>query len=197
MTPEQLANLQARASRPRRTVPVVLDGDLAQRIEALLDEIEELSAPTDGGDKRLGTKAKAPTPRLAEAKSELDALYQQAEGSTLFIVLEGLQGTVWRAMIPQYKVPKDDETRSPWGPEGVDRIAMEEPLIRACVIGHRATHDADEILPLPAETLDWLLDFATTSQKETLFLAGWVCSRADDAVPLRRTRSQTPSSASA
>lgn len=191
MTPEQLKELQARATRPRRTVPIVCDGDLAQRIDALQAEIDDLA---DQPDKRLASKGKAAADKLA---GELDALYEKAAASTLHVVLEGLQDTVFRALVAQHKVAKDDKERTPWGPDSVDRLAMEEPLIRACVIGHRESLDAEEIHPLPAETLDWLIGFTQLAQKETLFLAAWSACRGDDAVPLRRPRSQTPSSASA
>lgn len=194
MTPDQLKDLQARASRPRRTVPVVCDGDLAQRIDALQAEMDEL-VPPEQADKRLASKPKPA--RVAEATAELDALYERAAASTLYVVLEGLQDTVFRALVAQHKVLKDDKDRTPWGPDGVDRFAMEEPLIRACVVGHRESLEAEELHPLPAATLDWLLGFTQLAQKETLFLAAWSACRGDDAVPLRRARSQTPSSASA
>lgn len=197
MTPDQLKTLQARASRPRRTVPVVCDGDLAQRIDVLQSEIDALTNPPEQADKRLATKAKAANPRIAEATAELDALYEAAEASTLYVVLEGLQGTVFRSLVAQHKVPKDDPERTPWGPDAVDRLTMEEPLMRACIIGHRDSLEAGEIHPLDAGTVDWLLDFAQLAQRETLFLAAWFVCRGDDAVPLRPARSQTPSSASA
>lgn len=190
MTPEQLRALQARATRPRRTVPVVCDGDLGQRIEVLLAEVEELANPTPSPDARLGSKAKTTHPRVAEVNAELDALYEQARGSTLYVVLEGLAGTPWRALVAQHPVQKDEAGNvaaadKPWG---VDRAAIEEPLIRACVIGQRDAFDADEIRPLPAETLDWLLDWMTVHQREALFITAWTLCRGDDAVPLRRAR---------
>jgi hypothetical protein len=76
-------------------------------------------------------------------------------------------------------------------------MTMEEPLIRACVVGHRATADAEAVDELDDETLDWLLDFCSVEQKENLFIAAWASCRGPDAVPLRRPRSTTPRSDSA
>ena len=73
MTPDQLAAIKASATRPRRTVPIVLDGDLAEKIRVLLfeQEIGEASA----NDKRLASKVRK---RAAEIDAELDQLYAQA-----------------------------------------------------------------------------------------------------------------------
>lgn len=190
MTPEQLAQLQARATRPRRTVPVVCNGDLAQKIDALQADLAGLER-ANIVDRRLGTKGN--DAQAAQLEAEIDALYEQAEADTLLVVVEGMDGTAWRALVAQYPPLKPAEgEEKPTGFDSVcDRVAMEEPLIRACVIGHRADPDA-EVDPLPEETLDWLLGFATVEQKETLFIAAWAVCRGGDAVPLRRRPSTTP-----
>ena len=192
MTPERLAQLQARATRPRRTVPVVCNGDLAQRIDALQDDLAALERPAL--DRRLGSKSY--DAQAAQLEAEIDALYVQAEADTVLVVVEGMDGTAWRALIGQYPPLKPAEgEEKPTGFDSVcDRVAMEEPLIRACVVGHRADPDAD-VDPLPADTLDWLLSFATVEQRESLFVASWAVCRGDDAVPLRRRRSTTQVSA--
>lgn len=190
MTPERLAELQARASRPRRTVPVVCNGDLAQRIDALQAELAAIDTRAEL-DRRLGRRAG--TSQTAELEAQIDDLYEQAESDTLLFVVEGLEGTAWRALLAAYPPkPTPEGADKPTGVEAMcDREAMEEPLIRAAVIGMRADVDAKEVDPLPAGTLDWLLGFATVEQRETLWLAAWNCSRGDDAVPLRRRRSTT------
>jgi hypothetical protein len=189
VTPEQLADLQARATRPRRTVPVVCNGELAQKIAALQDDLAELDR-RQVADRRLGSKSD--TARAAALNAELDALYAQAEADTLLVVVEGMDGIAWRALLAQYPPRKLAEGEEP--ASGFDRLcdrpAFEEPLIRASVIGHRATLDG-EILPLPDDTLDWLIGFVTVEQRDTLFVAAWACNRVDDAVPLRRRPSTT------
>lgn len=197
MTPERLAELQARASRPRRTVPVVCDGDLAQRIDALQDDLAALDR-AQFADRRLGTRSNAA--QVTELEAQLDALYEQAEADTLLVVLEGMEGTAWRALKAQYPPRKPAEGEEP--PTGYDalcdREAMEEPLIRACVIGQRATPDlSSPVEELPDGTLDWLFGFMTVEQRESLFVTAWAVCRGDDAVPLRRRRSTTPASVDA
>lgn len=192
MTPEQLATLQARATRPRRTVPVVCNGELAQAIAALQDDLAELDR-RQVADRRLGSKSG--DARTAEINAELDALYAQAEADTILVVVEGMEATPWRALLAQYpplKLAEGEEPRSGFD-RLCDRVAMEEPLLRASVIGHRATLDG-EVMDLPDETLDWLIGFVTDEQRDTLFVAAWACNRVDDAVPLRRRRSTTPRS---
>lgn len=190
MTPEQLADLQARASRPRRTVPVVCNGDLAQKINGLQDELAELDR-RELLDRRLGSRGG--DARAEAINAQLDDLYEQAKADTLLVVLEGLEGTAWRALLGQYPPRKAGEGEEK--PTGFDalcnRETMEEPLIRASVIGHKADVDDVEILPLPDDTLDWLLGFVNVEQRDTLFVAAWACNRVDDAVPLRRRPSTT------
>lgn len=209
MTPERLAELQARASRPRRTVPVVCNGELAQRIDALQADLAAADTQA-AGDRRLGSRGVAS--QAAEMEAQLDDLYQQAEDDTLLLVVEGLEGTTWRALLAAHppKPAVEGEAKPPGWAGAVDalcdRESMEEPLIRLATIGMRATVDAKELDPLPDGTLDWLLGFpgddqrepvpgfASVEQRETLFLAAWNCSRGDDAVPLRRRRSTTTTS---
>lgn len=194
MTPEQLADLKARASRPRRTVPVVCNGDLAQKIAALQDDLAELDRQA-AGDRRLGSRSG--DAREANINAELDALYEQAEADTVLVVMEGMEGIAWRALLAQYppRKPAEGEDK-PTGFDSVcDREAMEEPLIRASIIGHKATVDDDGILPLDDDTVDWLIGFVNAEQRDTLFIAAWTCNRVDDAVPLRRRPSTTRTSA--
>jgi hypothetical protein len=190
VTPERLAELQARATRPRRTVPVVCNGDLAQRIDATQAELLALDAEDAAPNRRLSTRSAAS--RATELEAELDALYAQAEDDTLLVVVEGMDGTAWRALLGQYPPRARAEGEPPaLGFDSVcDRFAMEEPLIRACVVGFRADQDA-EVQPLPGGTLDWLIGFVTAEQRDTLFVASWAVCRGDDAVPLRQRRSTT------
>ena len=191
MTPERLAELRSRASRPRRTVPIVCNGDLAERIDNAQDELLSLDRAATGG--RLASKSNSAT--AAALEKQLDDLYVQAEADTLLLVVEGLEGTVWRALIAQYPPTPGEDGKPRGGYDAFcDREAFEEPLIRAATIGMRATVDAENVAPLPDGTLDWFFGFATALQRETLFIAAWVCSRGDDAVPLRRRRSTTRSS---
>ena len=202
MTPEQLAELKARASRPRRTVPIVCNGDLAEQIQSLTDELVGLDRPAN--DRRLSSKSNAA--KVTDLEAQLDELYERAAGDTLLIVVEGLPGTDWRALLAQHPPRLDGDGKSLPGwdtTHRVNRESLEEPLIRAAVIGQRSTVDSPDVEALPDGTLDWLLGrteppaqeaFATIEQRESLFLAAWNAGRGDDAVPLRRRRSTTPTS---
>lgn len=207
MTPEQLKEMRDRAARPRLTVPIVLDGDLAQRIDDLHAELEQLADAPAAIDTRLGTGG-APAARAVAIDEELQELYDRAEASTMWVVAEGMPGTDWRALVANHPPRKDDDGKvlaedAPWA---VDRMGMEEPLLRACLVGHRATEHSEEIQPFapadPAEPesvaeLDWLIGFGTVEQRDTLFMAAWRVSRTADAAPLPRTRLTTRSSVSA
>lgn len=205
MTPERLAELQARASRPRRTVPVVCNGDLAQRIDAVQAELTAEESPLV--DRRLGSRSNAA--RVAALEAELDDLYERAAEDTLLVVVEAMEGTAWRALLAAHPPKPLAEGEEP--PTVFDRLcdreAMEEPLIRACAVGFRADVDAD-VQPLPDSTVDWLLGytdddgnrvrgFMTAEKRDEMFVAAWAVSRGDDAVPLRRKRSTTLTSVDA
>lgn len=183
MTPDQLAAIKASATRPRRTVPIVLDGDLAEKIRVLLfeQEIGEASA----NDKRLASKVRK---RAAEIDAELDQLYAQAEASTLNVVVEGLRGTDFTAFKAEHPSRPDNTADVIWGFNVEDG---RDPLIRLTQKGHRSGDDPNLH---PIEELDWLLGFMTEWQRETLFIAAAGVCRGDDSVPPRRASSTTQTS---
>lgn len=189
MTPAELEALRNRATRPRRTVPIILDGDVRQRVEELLAEREALAdkPDEDAKDRRLASRRRADTARLAEIDALLDVEYATVESSTLQVVVEGLGGTDWQAFRSTHQ-PQREGNRADqvWG---FNTEAGREPLIRATVIGHR---DGETLHPVDAGTLDWLVGFCTDWQLDLLFLAGLTTSRGDDAVPLRPAPSTTP-----
>lgn len=192
MTPARIAELMARATRPRRTVPIVCGGELAEQIQGVQDDIAALDRSPGGG--RLASKSNAA--KIAELDKLLDSLYEQAADDTLLVVVEGLQGTPFEALKAAHPPRLDDEgkPREGWDRiHGCNPVTMREPMIRAAVVGIRAEPD-DPVEPVPDGMLDWLLGFATIEQAESLFLAAWNCSRGDDAVPLRHRRSTTQTS---
>jgi len=194
MTPEELQALMDRATRPRRTVPIVLNGDLRQRIEELLVEQEQLQTESAGTlaepDRRLATRPSAPLPaRLAELDAELDLLYDEAEQVTLHVVVEGLAGTPWQAFKAQYPPRDGIKADTLWQ---FNTAEGREPLIRATAIGHRS---GETLVDWAEGQLDWLVGWVSDWQADKLFLAAVSTCRGDDAVPLRQPRSTTPSSA--
>lgn len=194
MTPEELQALMDRATRPRRTVPIVLDGDLRQRIEELLverEQLETVAADTPAEpDRRLATRKNAATspPRLAEIDAELDGVYALAEKATLHVVVEGLPGTPWQAFRAQYPPREGVKADTLWQFNTADG---REPLIRATAIGHR---NGEQLTAWADGQLDWLVGWVTDWQADKLFGAALSMCRGDDAVPLRQPRSTTPSS---
>ena len=90
---------------------------------------------------------------------------------------------------------------------GTNTEAIRSPLVRACIVGHRPTPDADAPLnPLPASgigSVDWLLGddadikpFVSAAQLRQLAQAALnLCQKVDDRLPLallRRSRTLTP-----
>lgn len=179
--------MMARANRPRAIVPIVLDGNLADEILELIVEISDLE-PKKGP--KGGRLANRPTPRLAEAKAELEAAHARAEGATLKVVVEGLSGTAWDAFKAQHPARDIDADRQ-WG---VDIEASRDPLILSTAVGYLAADDETVIDWEPGE-LERLIGFATSKQLEILRDNGLLTSRRDEASFLRQLRSMTETSA--
>jgi hypothetical protein len=177
-------------------VPVVLDGDVRAQIEAVEDELDRL-VPDPETDRRLATRTKPPAARVAELEAEATRLREAAAGTTLYVVLEGMAGTPYRALLAAHPPRKDTEGKTlPSDLTGVNEETVRAPLVRSCVIGHRVSPDADSpVLPLEDEYVQWLTDWATDRQMDNLVAASWAVCRGDDAVPLSRRRSQTRTSA--
>lgn len=197
MTPDQLAKLQAGATRPRRTVPIVLDGDLRQRVEEIVFDLEQLQGPVDETeaepDIRLATKAKARAKvdpkvnaQIAELQAELDALSVEVESKTMHVVVEGQPGTPFVAFRAAHPPREGNRADSAWA---INTESSQDPLLRLTIIGHR---DGETIHPVD---VDWLLGWATEWQLSMLQMAALGACRGDDAVPLPRRRSTTGTSA--
>jgi hypothetical protein len=177
-----LKALRARATRPRRTVPVLLDGEVREQIEAVEDALDRLEdAPVK--DRRLGGKSQEKALR-----EDLARLRAGAEESTLYVVLEGMQRTAYRALIAAHPAEGkafDPETFTP-------------ALVKACIVGYRERPDADApvLTDWPsADYVAWLVDeHVSPGQLDKLSLAAMELCRGDDAVPLPRKRSATPDS---
>ena len=199
----RLKLLREKATRPRRTVPVLLDGAVRGQIEAvecILDRLDRVEIV----DRRLSTPSvEAEREKLL---AELDDLREQALTMTLFLVVEGLPMTAYEALAKKHKPRMGDDGRPiPTDRIGVNFEEFARPIIRACVVGYQETPDADApVLPLDAElreTLDFLLGtddeagFATSKQVEHLATIAINVNRGDDAVPLPRPRSTKRKSA--
>lgn len=195
MTPEQLAALQDSATRPRRTVPVVLDGDLREQIELRHVELEALQAAEQAAkekpraDRRLGYRPPGvDTKRAAEIEAELEPLYAAAEGKTLDVVVEGMAGTPWQAMLVAYPPREGVNADTLWRFNTSEGRA---PLIQQTAIGYK---DGDTVHDWAPGQLEWLLGWATDWVLDKLLLAALGVCRGDDAVPLPLPRSTTRSS---
>lgn len=191
MTPERLAQLRAAATRPRRTVPILLDGDVRGRVEVLEVELDDIDARAAGAemDRRLASRKRVDDPRRVEALAELDQLHAAAADSTLHVVVEGLASTVYRALLaehpprtgPDGKIHPDDRI-------GANEDTLRPALVRACVVGQLVD---EELQPLDVDTVEWLIDWASDAQMDRLSVAAYAVNRGDDAIPLPRTRSAT------
>lgn len=207
----RLKLLRDRATRPRRTVPVQLDGEVREQVQAVENALDRLEGQQDNG-KRLNSRANSERDKLL---AELEHLHESAQETTLYVVVEGLPGRAYELLANQHPPRKGDDGKVlPSDVLGVNAETFRRPVIRACAIGHRETDDAAApVLPFEPTTrdddgnvvqlgtLDWLLGtddepgFATDRQIERLAVAAITVNRGDDAVPLRRPRSATGMSA--
>ena len=211
----RLKLIREKATRPRRTVPILTDGEVREQIEAVEHELDRLDAEKANSGRRLNTKT-AVSPQAVELTAELDRLFAAAAESTLYLVLEGMQHSVYLALVAQHP-PRNGEDGKVLPVDaalGVNGDTFGVPLVRACIVGYRETEDG-ETLPIDQETVDWLLGttatgtdavtgervtvvspgFATNRQMETLLEVAFALNRKDDAAPLRRRRSPTATSA--
>jgi hypothetical protein len=197
-------------------VPILLDGTVREQIEAVEDELDRLDdepEPADN-DLRLGSKPK-PNTRRKELDADLAQLRATAEESTLYVVLEGMQRTAFRALLAQHPPRKDADGKM--NPHdrliGANMDTIAAPLVRACTVGYRERPEADApVLDFPPDgtpdqvTAGWLfgrnvLDLTTgevleevppfCTEKQIDMAAGVAIALCvgDDAVPLPRRRS--------
>lgn len=196
MTPEQLAEIRAGktpTSRPRRTVPILVDGDYRERIDAVQAELLALEAQRRLAEQAVaegrpsGRRINSPDAgRIQSLREDLAGLVEAAEAKTMYVVVQGLNDTAWLAIVANNPPEKGDDGK-PVGAYNTDTI--KKPLAKACIIGHREANDVNaEIHPLDEATVDWLLDFASGSQLDQLANAAYLCCQRDNAVPLDRIR---------
>ena len=195
----RLKLIREKATRPRRTVPIVTDGEVREQIEAVEHELDRLEAASANG-KRLNSKSAA-SPQAVKLTAELDQLYASRDESTIWLVLEAMQRPVYLALVAQHPPRTGEDGKVlPADVLGINSDTFGLPLIRASIVGHREGEDGD-VQPIDRETVDWLLGtddapgFATDKQIETLFGTAFLLNRGDDAAPLRRRRSPTETSA--
>lgn len=195
----RLKLLREKATRPRRTVALLLDGEVRGQIEAVEDELDRLDDNPDGLlNSRTGKRRK-------ELEMELASLRAQAEQATLYVVVEGLQRSNYRALLAQHPPRKDEDGKIVRADVlGANSDTFQVPLARACIVGYQDSPDAAApVEPIDAETVDWLLGtedtepFLTDRQIEVLASAALTVCRGDEAVPLPRTRSANQPSADA
>lgn len=179
MTPEELAALRSSATRPRRTVPIVLAGNLQQEIEELDVEIDKAEA-APASDRRLTSRSQEAiiAPLLAR-RAELVA---EAESMTLQVTIEGLPGTDYRALLAAHPPRTVDGKPDPRDALGANEETVRAPLVRSCIV------DLDD------DTAQWLLGFVTDRQMDELVVAALAVNRRPDAVPLPRRPSPTRTS---
>jgi hypothetical protein len=196
VTPEQLAAARARATRPRHTVPIVLDGTLRQRIEQAEAEINPTSEASTVEDRRLnGRTRKADVADTAAAEARLAALRDDAASVTLHVVVEAIPRTPYRQLVSDHPARSVDGKVHPDDGLGLNYETFPPALAKACIIGHKPDPDGDTVDPLDAEYVAWLVDeFATDRQVQNLSNAAFDANRGNDAIPLPQLPSTTRTS---
>ena len=181
-----LGDMLDRAVPSRRSVPILLDGTLRARIEALETKLRAAQLPAE--DKRLGTRPAVP------ASDELAALYDEAEAHTVKVVIQAMHGTDYRALIALHPPRKleDGSVHPDDKAMNVNEETLRRPLVEACFAGVESL--AGELVPATEAERDRLLNFCSDVQLDNLVEAAILVNRADDAVPLRRPPSLIPTS---
>lgn len=195
MADDRLSRIRAAATRPRRVVPILLDGAIRDQIEAVEDTIDALQPSTRPGDKRWA--AKPDTARRDELVAEVERLREAARDMTIFVVIQALPATktspddvTYREIVAAH--PEHDENGKPV-PGSLDHDAAREPLARACMVGHQESDDASvtEVRPFPAGYVDWLVGQLSFRQLDALAVAAIVVNGGVYEVPKPRPRSTT------
>lgn len=198
----RLRLLRERAVRPRRTVPIQLDGVVREQIEAVEEELDRLDRSPQANDRRLSSKSA--DARRKELESELERLYAAAEETTLYVVMEALQRTTYRALCDAHPPRNGSDGKPlPEDHQGVNAETFPPALVKASIVGYKETPDAadTDVKPFPEEggddgiTVDWLMEWMTDYQVAKLAAVCVTLNRGDDLVPTRRRRSGTASSA--
>jgi hypothetical protein len=189
----RLQQLREAATRPRKTVPVVLNGEVREQIEAVEDELDRLDeAPVKA--RRLAEKSAG-----SALREDLAKLRGEAEESTIYVVLEAMQRTPYRALLAAHPPRVDgDGNVVPLDRGGFNADTFSPALVKACLVGYRERPDADApiLTDWPSDDfVDWLVDdYCSAGQIDKLSTAAFALTRGDDAVPLPRQRSQTQTS---
>lgn len=169
-------NLRKNAKRPSRTVPILLDGEVREQIEAVENELDRLDRAPAVKDRRMSTKSD--DAQREKLIAELDHLYASAEESTIYVALEALQRTAYRALVDNHPPRKDEAGKvHPADAFGANMETLPIPLVRACIVGRKASDDVADtkVEPFPPDlvhgvtgalepntddvTLGWLLGF--------------------------------------
>lgn len=192
--------LRDSATRPRRVVALLLDGEIRGKIEAVEDALARLDQAEEK-DGRLNSAAKR---ERAALEADLADLRARAADKTIHLVVEGMQRTAYRALVSQHPPRVENGKVIPSDLQGVNIDTVQVPLIRACIVGDLENPDLEsEVSPIDTDLVDWLVGsadrdgFLTDRQIEILYMASLVVCRGDEQVPLPRTRSATRSSADA
>jgi hypothetical protein len=182
------------AVRPRDMVPILLNGEIRYQIEAAERELGRLGT-SQGADKRMGNKAEAAERKALEDR--IERLYEQAAEHTMWVVLEGMQRTPYRALVALHP-PRKDEDGSviPLDARmGVNSDTFMPALASATIIGYRDEPDPQaEIHPMSDEDIEQLIEWCTEGQLDALTAVALKLSARDDAGPLWRRRSETRNS---
>lgn len=99
---------------PRTSTILLITGDYAERLDALIDEVREAERASDSGVRRLADGA-----QLLELRAAYDELRAEAEAAGVKVVLQAIGRREWRRLREKYP-PRTE------GPEDVvktDRLA--------------------------------------------------------------------------
>src|SRR5690606_8706115 len=110
-----------------------------------------------------------------------------------------MPSTTYRALVTAHPPRKGEDGKALPSDNllGVNEETFRPALVRHCIIGHRTTLEDEDVHKLEPDFVDWLMEFVSDRQMDTLFAAAFGVNRGDDAVPTQRRRSTTRSSAGA
>ena len=146
------------AAKPQtRTVPVCLDGTIAEPLEDLRARWAALASA--GGD------TLAPSPELAEVKAQIKALEDKADAATKHIVVQSIGGRAWRKLVAEHP-PTDPQYL--W-----DLDTFPPAAVAACCVDPQLT----------VEQAERLADVLTDGQWDKLYKTVLLVNRGDDLIP--------------
>lgn len=166
---DEMLAAQAAKPRPYKDVPVCLDADLADKREALLDELEEARAK-DESDVRLSGPSDA---HSAPIVARLDELTAAAQDSLITLRFRQLPGREWAALTLVHPVRVESPLDRQYGYNVDAVVAAAAAYVGPGAVSYGFRLDGDEEVVLSPTQWASLFDVLTGSEIVSIRDAIW------------------------